>query len=121
MHPARSSICDRAAPELRCAATELIVMKTDALMRAIAASALALLLAACATPAQRAAYMEREVDYMIQVYGPGCEKLGFKRDTDAWRDCVLRLATRESFERYSREPLTATCWGHRGFFHCSRF
>ena len=84
----------------------------------------ALLLGACATPAQRAAQMQREVDEMMQVYGPGCEKLGYKADTDAWRDCVLRLATRDSFERfsaYSRAPLMSTCWGHRGFFNCSSF
>ena len=40
------------------------------------------LLAACATPAEQAAMMNREVDRMIVVYGPACEKLGYKSDTD---------------------------------------
>ena len=79
------------------------------------------LLAGCATPAERAAQMEREVDEMIVVYGPACEKLGYGRDSDAWRDCILRLSAKESFERYGTTPRTATCFGHRGFYHCTTF
>src|SRR5512147_2357625 len=78
--------------------------------------AVAAVLAGCATPAERAAQMEREVDEMIQVYGPACEKLGFQGDTDPWRDCVLRLSAKDSYERYGRSPTTSTCFGHRGFF-----
>jgi hypothetical protein len=36
------------------------------------------LVAACATPEQRAARVEQEVTAMIQEYGPGCERLGYK-------------------------------------------
>ena len=79
-----------------------------------------LLLAGCATQEQRAAAVERDVDDMIRVYGPGCEKLGFKSDTDPWRDCVLRLAARDDIERYRRDT-TTNCFGHRGFFQCSTF
>jgi hypothetical protein len=93
-------------------------------MRRLTILVLATLACACATPAERAAQMQREVDEMMQVYGPGCEKLGYKPDTDPWRDCVLRLATRDSFERYgaySRAPMMTSCWGSHGFFNCSTF
>lgn len=90
-------------------------------MRRQACVALVALLAGCATPAERAAQMQREVDEMIRVYGPACERLGFKGDTDAWRDCVLRLSAKDSYERYGRSPTTSTCFGHRGFFHCTTF
>ena len=61
-------------------------------MRAFAVSLLLLSVAGCATQAERAAQVQREVEDMIKLYGPGCEKLGYKNDTDPWRECVLRLA-----------------------------
>ena len=88
-------------------------------MRALAVSLLMLFIAGCATPEQRAAQVEREVEELIRVYGPGCEKLGFKGDSDQWRDCVLRLATKDKLER--RDFTTTNCIGSRGFFHCSTF
>ena len=88
-------------------------------MRALAVSLLMLFIAGCATPEQRAAQVEREVEELIRVYGPGCEKLGFKADSDQWRDCVLRLATKDKLER--RDFTTTNCIGSRGFFHCSTF
>ena len=90
-------------------------------MRRMFGIALAALLAGCATPADRAAQMEREVDEMIVVYGPACERLGFTRDSDAWRDCILRLSAKEAYERYQRAPGAATCFGHRGFYRCTTF
>lgn len=90
-------------------------------MRALVLLVLTAFLAGCATPAERAAQMEREVDRMIEVYGPACEKLGYRTDSDPWRDCVLRLSAKDNFERYNRYPTTTTCFGHRGFFHCSTF
>jgi len=92
-------------------------------MRLLAALLLITGLAACATPAERAAQMEREVDEMIQIYGPACEKLGYARDTDKWRDCVLRLSAKDDlrYRRYDRYPTTTTCYGHRGFYQCSTF
>ena len=65
--------------------------------------------------------MEREIDKMIQVYGPACEKLGFQADSDQWRDCILRLSEKDSYERYRRTPTTTDCSGHRGFFSCTTF
>jgi hypothetical protein len=90
-------------------------------MRAIVLWALMLLLSGCATQAERAAAVQHDVDDMIQVYGPGCERLGYKPDTDAWRDCVLNLANRETEERYLRTPTSTHCFGRRGFFQCSTF
>ena len=76
---------------------------------------------ACMTQGERAARMQREVDDMIAVYGPACEKLGFKQATDPWRDCVIRLDAKDSLARYRTAPTTTTCFGHRGFFNCSTF
>ena len=89
------------------------------IMRSIAVSLLVLVVAGCATQAERAAAVERDVADMIRVYGPGCEKLGYKPDSDSWRDCVLRLATTERLER--REFTTTNCFGRGGFLHCSTF
>lgn len=81
-----------------------------------------LLLAAisgCMSQAQRAAAIQAEVDDMIKVYGPACEKLGFSKDTDPWRDCILRLRAHD--DRYYSRPTTTTCVGNRGFYNCSSF
>jgi len=88
-------------------------------MRAFVASLSLLLVLGCATPAERAAAVQRDVDDMISVYGPGCDKLGYQTDTDAWRECVLRLAHRDDLQR--RSLSTTTCIGHRGFFQCNTF
>jgi len=81
--------------------------------------AVCLVLAGCATPAQRAAQMEAEVARMIQEYGPACEKLGFARDSDKWRDCILRLSYKveQRYTGYTVYP-TACYTGHAGFYDC---
>lgn len=84
------------------------------------------LLSGCAalTPAERSLQMQQEVDTMIQVYGPACEKLGYQVDTDPWRACILKLNNNHRLERLERlnaQMMTTDCWGHRGFFHCSSF
>lgn len=88
-------------------------------MRSIVTTLLLVALAGCATPAERAAAVQRDVDEMIQVYGPGCERLGYRTDTDPRRACVLRLAHRDDLQR--RALTTTNCIGHRGFFSCSTF
>ena len=88
-------------------------------MRAFAVSILLIFVAGCVTQAERAAQVQRDVEDMIRVYGPGCEKLGYKTDSDQWRDCVLRLATKDKLER--RDFTTTNCIGSRGFFHCSTY
>ncbi len=80
------------------------------------------LIAGCAvTLAERETRMQREVDQMVQSYGPLCDKLGYTRDSDPWRDCVLKLDTRDRYERFATRPTTTSCFGHRGFFQCTRF
>jgi hypothetical protein len=82
-----------------------------------------LLLAAlpgCMTQAQRAAAAQAEVDDMIKVYGPACNKLGYAKDTDPWRECILRLRTQEDL-RYRNYPTTTTCVGQRGYLNCTSF
>ena len=90
-------------------------------MRSFAVFVLISLLAGCVTQADRTARMQREVDEMVATYGPACEKLGYKGDSDPWRDCVLRLSAKDTEARYSRMPTTTSCFGHRGFFQCSTF
>jgi hypothetical protein len=88
-------------------------------MRILFALACTFALAGCATQAERAAAVQRDVDDMLRVYGPGCEKLGYKADTDPWRECVLRLATNDRLEH--RDSMTH-CFGSRGgFLHCNTF
>ncbi|MGE5472573.1 MAG: hypothetical protein ACM3X0_17410 [Bacteroidota bacterium] len=77
-------------------------------------------LVGCASPAERAARMQAEVDEMIVVYGPACERLGYKRDSDPWRECVIRLASKMEQRNFSY-PATTTCVGQHGFFNCTSF
>ncbi len=79
---------------------------------------LILLLAACATPEERAAEVKAEVDEMIRVYGPGCERLGYASNTDPWRECILRLSARDA---YRTRPSTTTCTGYQGFYNCMTY
>jgi hypothetical protein len=64
------------------------------------AVALAAFLSACTTIAEQAAEAQRDVDRMVQIYGPACEKLGFKSGTDPWRNCIIGLGQRDA-ARYS--------------------
>ena len=89
---------------------------------ALAALSFSLALAGCATPTpeERAARVQRDVENMIAVYGPACAKLGFEPESDPWRDCILRLNTRDAM-LYATRPVTTSCIGHRGFFNCTTF
>jgi hypothetical protein len=81
--------------------------------------ALMVLLAGCASPAERAERAQKEMDEMIQVYGPACERLGFKRDDDKWRECVLDLTAKD--ERRAGRAGFSTCMGSRGILGCGSF
>lgn len=60
-------------------------------MRLISIFALLAMISACATnPAAEQARATQQMEYKIQVYGPACEKLGFAKDSDKWRDCIQR-------------------------------
>jgi len=60
-------------------------------MRTIYILAAVMLLAGCATnPQAEQQKATKQMEYKMQVYGPACEKLGFAKDTDAWRLCIQR-------------------------------
>lgn len=84
-------------------------------------SMLALLCGCAVTPAEREARMQREVDQMIQAYGPICDKLGYKRDTDPWRDCVVKLDTKNSYERLANQPIMHPYFSPYGFYPYRHF
>jgi hypothetical protein len=82
------------------------------------------LLAGCAamSPAEQAARAEAEANRMMQIYGPACSKLGYRRDEDKWRDCVMSMATRDEnrLYRYSY-PMNTTCFGGPWQYSCTSF
>ncbi|SNS84375.1 hypothetical protein SAMN06265795_107152 [Noviherbaspirillum humi] len=68
--------------------------------RAIPACIGLVLLAGCTTTAERAQQASREMEQMMQTYGPACERLGYGRNSNEWRDCVLRLSEKDDMARY---------------------
>jgi hypothetical protein len=89
-------------------------------MRVLVIYAALSILAGCATTEQRAAAVSRDVDDMMQVYGPGCERLGYTTSSDGWRECVLRLATKDQIEQ--RDLMLQSCYGPRyGPWRCGGF
>jgi len=70
----------------------------------IAVLAAALLLAGCATPQQRAQEMAA---YIEENYGPTCVTLGYKPDTDAYRNCMLSM--------YNTDQVRNAGWGTPGW------
>ncbi len=81
----------------------------------LAISCAILVLQGCATPEERAARAQAEMQEMMKVYGPACDKLGFAKDTDQWRQCVLQLASRDE-RRY--RATTTSCVGQQGYYNC---
>lgn len=83
----------------------------------LAATAL-VALAGCATPQEKAARMQAEVDQMMVVYGPACTRLGYPANSDTWRNCVLQLSVKEEVERAGNHTYYAGFgrrhWGLRG-------
>lgn len=47
-----------------------------------------LLLAGCGTAEQRG---EKMASLMEETYGTTCSKIGYAKDTDGYRDCLLRM------------------------------
>ena len=58
-------------------------------LKASAAIALCVMLSACASP-------EKKAQRTLDRYGPYCEKLGYQKNTDKWRDCVMNEHKRVS-------------------------
>jgi len=89
-------------------------------MRTIAILAALSIVVGCASTTERAAAVSRDVEDMISVYGPGCERLGYTANTDGWRECVLRLATNDRIEQI--DLMTQSCLGpRRGLWRCGGF
>lgn len=80
--------------------------------------ACALVLGACASIGEQSASMQREMDRMMLVYGPACQKLGFNAQTDPWRSCVLQLSTKEEL---SRSQLQGSYANHPYSLHHYRY
>lgn len=75
---------------------------------------LALLLASCATPEERA---ERD----IAAHAPYCDKMGYQRDTDAWRSCIQQAAAdRRASVRAAQQRSQETQRSMREAFEKSR-
>lgn len=70
-------------------------------MRSLTLCLAAVLLAACATPQERAARAQADMEQTMAIYGPACARLGYALNSDQWRACVLQLSTKEDLERYS--------------------
>jgi hypothetical protein len=62
------------------------------------------LLSGCATPQERAAQKEAEVEHMMTIYGPACSRLGYAAGSDPWRNCVVSLSTKDEMLRYGPGP-----------------
>ena len=59
--------------------------------RAIYILSLMALLAGCVSnPIAEQNKAIKLMEYKMQVYGPACERLGFEKDTNSWRDCIQR-------------------------------
>jgi len=55
----------------------------------------ALALAGCATPQERAARAQADMQRDMALYGPACSHLGYAAGSDPWRACILQLSTKE--------------------------
>ena len=75
---------------------------------------LAMVLAGCSTPQQRAAKQQAEMERMIVEYGPACTKLGHPPDTDPWRQCVVQLATNNNVRGSGVSTSLFGGWGNWG-------
>ena len=70
----------------------------------VIAGAIACVLAACSTPQERAAHKQAEVEQMMVIYGPACQRLGYTPNTDPWRSCILSLSAKDDLQRYGPSP-----------------
>lgn len=80
----------------------------------ILAAAGACCLLGCSSPQERAQKQQAEMDRMIAEYGPACSELGYARDSDLWRNCVLQLATKNNGGRSAVSTSVFGSWGSWG-------
>ncbi|MGH8856007.1 MAG: hypothetical protein ACREWI_17225, partial [Telluria sp.] len=84
-------------------------------MSKLAVLAMALALAACTTPQQRAERLQAEMAELMAMYGPACSRLGYAANSDPWRECVLQLSTREELRYIGNGPSYYGGFGSRRF------
>jgi hypothetical protein len=89
-------------------------IRKEPIMRSLAFVLPALLLAACATPQERAMQKQAEMEGMMALYGPACARLGYAPNSDQWRSCILNLSIKDEV-RYSA-PTYYPGWGP-GYWH----
>lgn len=84
----------------------------------IAIVVLPFLMAACATPEQRAA---REQQQLTRL-GEKCEKIGYEPGTDRHKDCVLQLLAAEDAPKPSNyRPTSSRCTTFNGQMTCTSY
>jgi hypothetical protein len=71
------------------------IMRTPLAM--LAASAF---LTACGTPEQ-IAYQQDPVMAMSEEYGPPCEKTGYAKGTEQWRNCIVQTSRRDDLTKHA--------------------
>lgn len=70
---------------------------------------LALVLTGCYSP-------QRHAENLQRIHGPYCESMGFKRNTDPWRQCIQQREDRNNAAVDSiRTPQTCTRIGNQLF------
>lgn len=74
-------------------------------------AASALLLAGCTTPQERAARLQADMDRVVVEYGPACTRLGYRPNSDPWRNCLLQLNTNDEITRYGYQGRFYGGWG----------
>jgi hypothetical protein len=65
----------------------------------------------CASPQDRAQKQQAEMSLAVEQYGPACTQVGYVRDSDPWRTCVMQQASNNEARKgwFSRW----TDWWHR--------
>lgn len=58
--------------------------------------AITALTTACATP-------EQQAQKTLNRYGPYCEKLGYQKNSDNWRDCIMKEQKRVTDIIFSKD------------------
>jgi hypothetical protein len=69
---------------------------------------ISMLLAGCISPEQRA-------EKQMNINGPYCDKMGYQRDTDAWRDCVVNAS------QVKYKPMQTHCYQSGAQTFCSTY
>ncbi|WP_239700509.1 hypothetical protein [Massilia sp. 9096] len=118
---ANRSVAGSASRSLRCSwscgsSFRWLSRTLATLSASLLASLIALPLAGCSTPQERAAHRQAEVEQMMAEYGPACSRLGYTPNTDPWRACVLQLNARDDLQRYQMSPGYYGGW-HPGYWN----